>query len=356
MTQKPLSPDSQFFTESHGYALSSNLISQFWNGCQLPEIVCDRFELDSKEHMMSVYELCKQIVKEVFGSVSSSFIDNRNFYAMAERQFLLTVKNDSYRSNSADIKEYVFEMYGSAEHVKQVRGIMSERLSHARLVKISWYYKASRGIDSASLHVNNFNQSIKDAYYPWFPDGVDSFVSSYFENNASVLVLYGPPGTGKTSFLRHMLTYQGINAAVTYDEKILKDDSFFVSYLTDEDHNALIVEDADVFLSPRDSGDNDMMSKFLNVSDGLIKISNKKLIFTTNISQLNKIDSALLRVGRCFAAVEFRELTPHEAARAAEAAGLEQRDWHSQECWSLAQLFNNQPQDRPSRKFRVGFS
>jgi SpoVK/Ycf46/Vps4 family AAA+-type ATPase len=169
------------------------------------------------------------------------------------------------------------------------------------------------------------------------------------------IILSGPPGTGKTSFLRHLLLTQGVNAMVTYDDKVLNKDEFFVNYLTDEDHDALIVEDADVFLAPREDGENTLMSKFLNVSDGLIKIMNKKMIFTTNITQLNKIDAALLRPGRCFDAVEFRELTPAEAARAAQAAGQPEQDWHSQTSWSLAQLFNVNEQTVPTSRFRMGF-
>jgi ATP-dependent 26S proteasome regulatory subunit len=42
------------------------------------------------------------------------------------------------------------------------------------------------------------------------------------------------------------------------------------------------------------------MSRFLNISDGLIKLPNKKLVFTTNVTNFENIDSALLRPGRCF--------------------------------------------------------
>jgi ATP-dependent 26S proteasome regulatory subunit len=107
-------------------------------------------------------------------------------------------------------------------------------------------------------------------------------------------------------------------------------------------------------LAPREDGDNDMMSKFLNVSDGLIKITNKKMIFTTNINQVTKIDPALLRPGRCFGAVEFRELTSAEAARAAAVAGVVDQDWTVQDHWSLAQIFT-QGETASSPKFRMGF-
>jgi len=85
----------------------------------------------------------------------------------------------------------------------------------------------------------------------------------------------------------------------------------------------------------------------------LIKITNKKMIFTTNINQVTKIDPALLRPGRCFGAVEFRELTSAEAACAAGVAGLVDQDWSTQDNWSLAQIFTQM--DASSPKFKMGF-
>jgi tRNA A37 threonylcarbamoyladenosine biosynthesis protein TsaE len=357
----PAVPHSNFRTESYVYSMMSAVVGDFWNKRTVPELVCINFSIDSKDTSLWVYDLCRTVLAETVGAteVQGSFVEDRQFFVRAGYDFLITVKNDSYRGGSTNsIKEYHFDLYGSVDHVTKINAILEERLRNSKLVKVSWYYKGHRGIDSASLHVTGLNQTVHDEFYPWFDQGVDQFVRDYFNNSAAVLVLYGPPGTGKTSFLRHMLLSQSINAAVTYDERILKDDSFFVNYLTDEEHNALIVEDADVFLSPREDGDNDMMSKFLNVSDGLVKITNKKLIFTTNISQLNKIDSALLRPGRCFAAVEFREMYPNEARAAARVAGAPDRDWSEQPRWSLAQIFNSEEasaQQRDRKKFKVGF-
>ena len=64
------------------------------------------------------------------------------------------------------------------------------------------------------------------------------------------------------------------------------------------------------------------------------------MVFTTNIAQLSKVDQALLRKGRCFAAVEFRKLSPKEARIASEAAGQVPQNWNSKKDWSLAEIFN----------------
>ena len=353
MTQRPNIPDTQFYSEGHTYSITTSLITNFWRTAKFDEIISTQFSIECNIKELVLYKQLKQMINEKFGSVTGSFVDDRNFYLTAPGDFLVIVKNDNYRTGSVGIASFVFELYGNEHDTVEIQNKIQDLLKTEKLVKISWYYKTARGNDCASLHVTGLNQTLHDEFYPWLPNGVDEFIKSYYTSSASVLVMYGPPGTGKTSFLRHLLLSQSINAMVTYDDRVLKDDAFFVNYLTDDEHNALIVEDADLFLAPREDGDNDMMSKFLNVSDGLIKIMNKKMIFTTNINQVTKIDPALLRPGRCFGAVEFRELTSKEAQAAAAVAGLEHKDWNSQNTWSLAQIFTQTGASSP--KFKMGF-
>jgi len=356
--KRDLVRDENFHTESHHYAIVSDITHKFWQSCAADQIIVQRLSLDTKLNERAMFAHVQATCERLLPTqeIQGNFVCANQFYVQVGNHVLIQIKNDSYRNARTGICEYNFEIMGSDAHVQLVQRDLDESLRDHKLVKISWHYQTSRGTDSASLHVTGLNQHIRDEYYPWFRNGVNSFISDYFDNPDAVLVLYGPPGTGKTSFLRHLLLTQGVNAMVTYDDKVLSKDEFFVNYLTDEEHDALIVEDADVFLAPREDGENTMMSKFLNVSDGLIKITNKKMIFTTNIPHLNKIDAALLRPGRCFEAVEFRELTPDEAHAAAHAAGVAQQDWHSQRSWSLAQIFNSSEQPMPSQRFRMGFA
>ena len=347
--------DINFKSESHHYSVTCDIIHKFWQNSSVQELVSVRFDLDTKLSELAMFHKIKQICTQQLKQVSGNFVRSSDFYVQCGNRMLITARNTSYRNARNNIREYEFEVMGAESDVVAFQTTLEDALNDQKLVKISWYYRTNRGTDSASLHVTSLNQHVRDEFYPWLKPNVSEFIRSYFESPASVLVLYGPPGTGKTSFLRHLLLTQGINAAVTYDDKVLSNDEFFVNYLTDDEHDALIVEDADVFLAPREDGENTMMSKFLNVSDGLIKIMNKKMIFTTNITQLNRIDAALLRPGRCFEAVEFRELTPTEAGAAAHAAGAAQQDWSTQQAWSLAQIFNSSDQPMPSQRFRIGF-
>jgi hypothetical protein len=349
-------PNDKFRTDGASHAVISEITHQFWRTCAAPELVCVSSDLDTQISSMELYMMIKQVCVNIqdVSQVHASFLNHVQFYVTTPN-VLIQVKNNTYRVTKAGIHEYSVEIMGAPDSVSKVKQALDDIMWDKKLVKISWYYSTSRGTDSSVLHVTNLGQKIQDSYYPWFPQGVDSFIQDYFRNPASVLVLYGPPGTGKTSFLRHVMISQSVNAMVTYDDKVLQKDEFFVDFLTDDEHDVLIVEDADVFLSPRDDGENTMMSKFLNVSDGLIKIPNKKMIFTTNITQLAKIDSALLRPGRCFEAVEFRELTATEAAHVAQVSGQADRDWDSQRAWSLAQVFNHTDSPAPHTRHKMGF-
>jgi SpoVK/Ycf46/Vps4 family AAA+-type ATPase len=83
----------------------------------------------------------------------------------------------------------------------------------------------------------------------------------------------------------------------------------------------IVVEDADLLLSPRSTG-NMSMAQLLNETDGISSNHDRKVVFTTNLSRRSDIDEALMRTGRCYDVIEFRLLTPEEAIAARKAHGL----------------------------------
>lgn len=355
---RPDAPSMVYTGDTWSYLQLNNVEADFWNNYSVEDMHLVRVHVDSRMDAAACVQVIRECIQDIHPcDTQANMISSELFYVRVHNHILVSVRNDNHRSRMHNrINEYRMDIRGSEDHTQMLAQQIKSRVGHEQLTKVSWFYRGSHGVESANLHIQNTGNVIRDEYYPWLTQGVDAFVQDYMRSDSSVLVLYGPPGTGKTSFLRHLLMSTGNNAMITYDDKVIQDDSFFVDYLTDDQHDVLIVEDADVLLCPREDGTNHIMSKFLNVSDGLIRVTNKKMVFTTNIAQLNKIDSALLRPGRCFAAVNFRELTSHEAERAAQAAGVPQQDWHSRATWSLAEIWDtNHNHVINNNTFRLGF-
>lgn len=218
-----------------------------------------------------------------------------------------------------------------------------------KYAQIKWWYKEGGRATYKISYMEPLNTMLRPEFYPTLGDP-HKFINDYLKSDASILLMAGEPGTGKTTLLRHMLYDNDLTASVVFDEELMESDNVFQNFLFDKENNVLIIEDADKILTSREADKNKLMSRFLNISDGLIKLPNKKLIFTTNVTDFTKVDEALMRPGRCFASVHTRPLTFEEAQKAAKAAGLsvpvDGREY------SLADLFNIGPKIEARR---IGF-
>src|SRR5690349_24762959 len=111
---------------------------------------------------------------------------------------------------------------------------------------------------------------------------------------------------------------KGDSAKIMYtaDKRALQNDEIFVDFITGS-HDAFVIEDADHLLKARTSG-NFELHRFLGIADGVVRAQSRKVIFTTNLPNINDIDDALLRPGRCHAVKNLRSLELGEALRLAE--------------------------------------
>lgn len=222
------------------------------------------------------------------------------------------------------------------------------------LPSVMWKYKQDGRVFQADIILDE-EGDFHDSFYPYIEEGVNQYIDRYVSSKCCLLFLHGAPGTGKTTFVRHIIHHTRFPAVVTYDDDILSSDSMFVDFLTSSDADLLIIEDADTMLASREEAGNKLISRFLNVSEGLIKFDRKKIIFTTNIKDFSKVDEALLRPGRCFDVVNFRPLTFAEALTACESAKLEKPSRiEGKSSYTVAELYNKDA--KIITKPKVGFA
>lgn len=239
-----------------------------------------------------------------------------------------------------DVGRHNFSVYatGPRADVLAFFEALRGRYGEARLATVTWFYSGEHGAQWRTVPMEP-PLPIRDEFYPWLNEGVEAYIDRFLGDRAAVLFLMGPPGTGKTSLLRHMIYTRHLAATITYDNALIGSDEMFVNFLCDPTPGVLVLEDADLLVSSRADDGNGLISRFLNVSDGLIKTSGKKVVFTTNLGDFRRVDEALIRSGRCFDAVRFRALTASEARIAALSAGVPQPEGGC----SLAELFSGRP-------------
>lgn len=245
------------------------------------------------------------------------------------------------RPGSDSLSEYGFRVK-SVDDAEGHRVMVDliEELRPYQTNSIVWAFSTSNGTYRKQIFLKEQKPLTKDLY-PWIKDDtVQEYFKRYLDSSDSILLLTGVPGTGKTTFIRNMISENKLNAEITYDEKLISGDEFYLHFINDEDTDILIIEDADNLIHDREKSDNVLLNKLLNISDGLVKNVAKKIVFSTNITDLSAIDPALIRPGRCFDVLDFRKLRPDEAAAVVKNHGLSIELKEDRE-YTLAELFSS---------------
>jgi hypothetical protein len=239
--------------------------------------------------------------------------------------------------------------------------------------EVTWSFSTPRGNQDMNI-TETISEVLHDEAYPIIGD-VDKFIDDYLESDCSILLLHGTPGTGKSRLMRYIVqrwytnqeakspteedctaTQSDLEFAMdgeinesdnpevlfTSDRNVLSNsDEFFMNFRTG-DFQFLVLEDMDNDLQPRSEGGNEIMHKFLGVSDGFIRNNLKKLLISTNLT-VPKIDEALIRPGRCFGRVELGTITFDQAQLLAEkieeGAGKRLSPHEDQKGWTVAQVY-----------------
>ncbi len=198
----------------------------------------------------------------------------------------------------------------------------------------SGYYTMSSEINAVNIDIdNNYNDDFKPIY-----DDIVDFLESD-ERKSGLIVLNGEPGTGKTYFIRHLVT-KCPNNYILIPPSIASNLSSpeFMTFLVENRDSVFILEDCESVIKDRTISDfASAVSSVLNMSDGLMSdIFNGKFICTFN-ADLNQVDEAILRKGRCFAEYEFGKLKKDKATKLLHKLG---HNVDAESDMTLADIYN----------------
>lgn len=182
------------------------------------------------------------------------------------------------------------------------------------------------GLELKTLPIKPTNLDINLYYNDDFRE-VDAVIRNRLvaENDKGIVLLHGLPGTGKTTYLRYLIGK--LNKKVLFVSPGVAGNLMnpeFMDILLDNPNSVLIIEDAENVIMDRRYSSQSSVSNLLNISDGLLSdCLNVQIICTFN-SELETVDSALLRKGRLIAKYEFGKLSVEKARALSEHLGIEQ--------------------------------
>jgi hypothetical protein len=151
-----------------------------------------------------------------------------------------------------------------------------------------------------------------------------------------LILLHGEPGTGKTQYIRVLLDLiaekgkRVLYVPPSFATHLMEPSmiNFIGDWITEEESDVImLIEDAEPLMETR-SGDGRStgISNLLNMTDGILNDMLGVMVIATFNTELDRIDSALLRPQRLIARKEFFRLEKENAQELATALNIEMPD------------------------------
>lgn len=174
--------------------------------------------------------------------------------------------------------------------------------------------------------------SIEEDYNDDFSP-INDTVKAWLDDNKKngLIILNGEKGSGKSSYIKSLIkdyygkmdfvfvTSDGIDSLIRKGMTVLVEEF---------NGKVVILEDCENMLKSRDSTEynNSIVPILLNLTDGILSnVCRCKFILTFN-TKLTKVDSALLRKGRCYAQYEFGKLCHDKSVKLLNKLGYKVED------------------------------
>lgn len=215
------------------------------------------------------------------------------------------------------------------------------------------YHNVDAEINPVTIDIEkNYNDDFLPIY-----DDIVKFLSSE-ERKSGLIVLNGEPGTGKSYFIRHLIKNIDNNYVLippSMAENLASPE--FTSFLMSNTDSVFILEDCETVIKQRSISDlTSAVSSILNMSDGIMSdIFNGKFICTFN-ADMESIDDAILRKGRCYAKYTFGKLDKEKAKVLLNERGITLPE-DEYEDMTLADIYHYEDKNVESvtKKKKIGF-
>ena len=328
-----------------------NLLNAYNNGVLRLEMlyieafnVLPDFYLYYKEGLnFNTFYLTREKCREIFGDVDVRIIDQDKIYSTSKAEeddfdwdetagkfakkdhpdvlilnyddkWILNIDSSTIRvlSHNFDAKTFVQDILKWLPQQEKP----SKTASIDLVALDNHYYTISSKIKKMDIDYNtHYNNDFKDMY--------KDLLSFLNERESGLAVLYGVAGSGKTSFIKALISSLDKQfILVTNAIAAHMAEPEFIAFMMENKDSIFILEDCEqVLMSREENRFGGAISNILNMSDGLMSdIFNIKFICTFN-TDINNIDEALLRPGRCFVNYEFKPLEAEKASKLLESLG-----------------------------------
>jgi len=222
------------------------------------------------------------------------------------------------------------------ELAERLRSVVADSPSGTVSVRI-WHHNCDRSATSADRSIEAPRwDDIAENYPPAARTSLHALAALTTPSGTGKLILWhGPPGTGKTTALRSLMRTWSTWCQPQYiadPEKFFAEPAYMTQVLTtapvakvgpsltragqpEAIWRLIVAEDSDEYLrasARRDAGA--ALGRLLNLADGILGQGMNVLVLLTTNEETSRLHPALVRPGRCLAAVEFPAFDPHDAS------------------------------------------